>query len=298
MRRWLTVSLFTFLSCVRGSFAWTKQWTARTSILFTTTTNATCPTSGMCRASNRRSGSSMPSLTPRDTSTKTPALPLASKAVGASWWGRKTSCDKRVGPETHAEPNFCRATRRRFGCWSSGSSTATRATRPSLRSTGLRYARISVPVVTASVISNLLRPLSIGSMVGCHCDKVADPGLCRNRVALEARLHVRHPADGAVQHYDIQRRSPPREISSLASLCWLVNSTSVYTPLSPWQAAMRAVEELSKVVNDTATGAAASAALAYGQASMQTLLWNSTYGYYRAYTGGDAIMVCCLGAHV
>ncbi len=35
----------------------------------------------------------------------------------------------------------------------------------------------------------------------------------------------------------------------------------------------------------------AAAALAYGQASMQSLLWNSTYGYYRAYTGGDAIMV-------
>jgi hypothetical protein len=57
-------------------------------------------------------------------------------------------------------------------------------------------------------------------------------------------------------------------------------------------AAMRAVEELSKVVNDTATAAIASAAFSYGQASMQSLLWNSTYGYYRAYTGGDAIMVC------
>ena len=57
---------------------------------------------------------------------------------------------------------------------------------------------------------------------------------------------------------------------------------------------MRAVEELSKVANDTALNAAAAAALTYGQASMQSLLWNSTHGYYRAYTGGDAIMVRAL----
>ena len=47
-------------------------------------------------------------------------------------------------------------------------------------------------------------------------------------------------------------------------------------------------------VNDAATAAAALAAFNTGVAAMTTTMWNSTYGYFRAYTGGDAIMADCL----
>jgi hypothetical protein len=57
---------------------------------------------------------------------------------------------------------------------------------------------------------------------------------------------------------------------------------------------MRAAVELAAVVGDAATGATAAAAFARGQGALDALLWNSTYSYYRAYTGGDAVMTDAL----
>ena len=47
----------------------------------------------------------------------------------------------------------------------------------------------------------------------------------------------------------------------------------------------------ANIFNDTATINAATAAITRAEAAVQALLWNSTYSYYRAYTGGEAIMV-------
>ena len=47
-------------------------------------------------------------------------------------------------------------------------------------------------------------------------------------------------------------------------------------------------------INDPTTAAAAEAAYSAGVAAMTTIMWNSTFGYFRAYTGGDAIMADCL----
>jgi non-lysosomal glucosylceramidase len=58
--------------------------------------------------------------------------------------------------------------------------------------------------------------------------------------------------------------------------------------------AMAAGGELARVVGDAATAAAADAALARAQAALPALLWNSTYSYFRAYTGGDAVMTDAL----
>lgn len=57
---------------------------------------------------------------------------------------------------------------------------------------------------------------------------------------------------------------------------------------------MAAGRELAKVVGDSATAAAAEAALARAQGAVGDLLWNSTYSYLRAYTGGDAVMTDAL----
>jgi len=54
--------------------------------------------------------------------------------------------------------------------------------------------------------------------------------------------------------------------------------------------AMRAASELASVVGDAATKAKADSAFNRAQAAVTALLWNSTYSYLRAYTGGDAIM--------
>ena len=52
-------------------------------------------------------------------------------------------------------------------------------------------------------------------------------------------------------------------------------------------------------LNDAAFVAQAQAAAAAARASMTRLLWNSTYSYFRAYTGGDAVMSDALyGAEV
>lgn len=57
---------------------------------------------------------------------------------------------------------------------------------------------------------------------------------------------------------------------------------------------MKAAVALASVVNDTATAASAQAAYNRGVAAVQSLLWNSTYSYFRAYTTGDALMPDCL----
>jgi hypothetical protein len=55
-------------------------------------------------------------------------------------------------------------------------------------------------------------------------------------------------------------------------------------------AAMLATVDMAAAVGDAATGAAAQAAYNAGVAATFGLLWNSTYQYFRAYTGGDAVM--------
>jgi len=57
--------------------------------------------------------------------------------------------------------------------------------------------------------------------------------------------------------------------------------------------AMKAGVKLAAVMGDAATGALCEAAFATGQQAMRNLLWNSTSSYYRAYTGGDAVMGDC-----
>ena len=47
-------------------------------------------------------------------------------------------------------------------------------------------------------------------------------------------------------------------------------------------------------INDAGTAAIASAAYDRGVTAMTTLMWNTTLGYFRAYTGGEAIMSDCL----
>lgn len=59
-------------------------------------------------------------------------------------------------------------------------------------------------------------------------------------------------------------------------------------------AAMRAAEEMAVVVGDTATRDTALRAFVTGQAQVLRLLWNSSLGYFRAYTGHDALMGDCL----
>ena len=63
-------------------------------------------------------------------------------------------------------------------------------------------------------------------------------------------------------------------------------------------AAMRAVEAMAAAVGDAATAAAAAASFASTRAAIQAQLWNSTYSYYRAYTGGDAVMADSLYGQV
>ena len=55
-------------------------------------------------------------------------------------------------------------------------------------------------------------------------------------------------------------------------------------------AAMRAAGELARAVGDVPTAAAADAAFARGQGALDTVLFNTTFNYYRAYTGADALM--------
>ena len=55
---------------------------------------------------------------------------------------------------------------------------------------------------------------------------------------------------------------------------------------------------LSPPVRDAAFAAECDAALARGRAAMDALLWVEGRGYYRSYTGGDALMSDSLYAQV
>jgi non-lysosomal glucosylceramidase len=55
-------------------------------------------------------------------------------------------------------------------------------------------------------------------------------------------------------------------------------------------AAMLAVREMATAVGDAATAAHAHQVYQYGVAATYGQLWNSTHDYFRAYTGGDAVM--------
>jgi uncharacterized protein (DUF608 family) len=61
-------------------------------------------------------------------------------------------------------------------------------------------------------------------------------------------------------------------------------------------AMMKAAIVLANVseINDSNTAAIAQAAFSRGVDAMTTIMWNSTYGYFRAYTGGEAIMADAL----
>ena len=54
--------------------------------------------------------------------------------------------------------------------------------------------------------------------------------------------------------------------------------------------ALKAGSTLARVLGDNATATAAEDAYARAQAALPQYLWNSTYSYFRAYTGGDAVM--------
>jgi len=61
-------------------------------------------------------------------------------------------------------------------------------------------------------------------------------------------------------------------------------------------AMMKAAVRLASdpAINDAGTAAMAEAAYNAGVTAMTTIMWNSTLGYFRAYTGGEAIMSDCL----
>jgi len=57
---------------------------------------------------------------------------------------------------------------------------------------------------------------------------------------------------------------------------------------------MRACESMAQVMGDTSTMTLCKNAFTVGQSQIVKLLWNDTLNYFRAYTGGDAIMGDCL----
>eukprot|EP00048_Salpingoeca_helianthica_P016203 m.230998 g.230998 ORF g.230998 m.230998 type:complete len:1044 (-) comp18208_c0_seq1:66-3197(-) len=59
-------------------------------------------------------------------------------------------------------------------------------------------------------------------------------------------------------------------------------------------AALRAAQEMALAVGDQTLANTCTAAIRTGQAQLKALLWNATHQYFRAYTGGDAIMGDCL----
>jgi len=59
-------------------------------------------------------------------------------------------------------------------------------------------------------------------------------------------------------------------------------------------AVLRACENMATVMGDTATVSYCKNAFTFGQSQLIKLLWNDTLNYFRAYTGGDAIMGDCL----
>jgi GH15 family glucan-1,4-alpha-glucosidase len=54
-------------------------------------------------------------------------------------------------------------------------------------------------------------------------------------------------------------------------------------------AALRAGTYLAGLFNDTDTATLTTAAASRAEAAMDALLWNSTYNYWRAYTGGSSL---------
>ncbi len=56
-------------------------------------------------------------------------------------------------------------------------------------------------------------------------------------------------------------------------------------------ASMQAALALAIAVGDTLTATLANVSLTTAQQEVFSVLWNTTYSYFRAYTGGDAIMV-------
>jgi non-lysosomal glucosylceramidase len=59
-------------------------------------------------------------------------------------------------------------------------------------------------------------------------------------------------------------------------------------------AALRAAQELGSAAGDRALVERCDEAIHTGQTQLRALLWNETYSYFRAYTGGNAIMGDCL----
>jgi hypothetical protein len=57
---------------------------------------------------------------------------------------------------------------------------------------------------------------------------------------------------------------------------------------------MQAAQQIATLSGDAVTAAKANAAFNTGVAATANLLWNSSIGYFRGYTGGDAIMADCL----
>jgi non-lysosomal glucosylceramidase len=58
--------------------------------------------------------------------------------------------------------------------------------------------------------------------------------------------------------------------------------------------ALKAGSTLARIVGDAATASAAEAAYVRAQGAITDLLWNSNFSYFRAYTGGDAVMTDAL----
>ncbi len=56
-------------------------------------------------------------------------------------------------------------------------------------------------------------------------------------------------------------------------------------------AAMLAAQQMATAIGDTATYTLAQQTYVTAEAALFPWLWNTTYSYFRAYSGGDAIMV-------
>ena len=75
-----------------------------------------------------------------------------------------------------------------------------------------------------------------------------------------------------------------------------LRSSLEHLPVLDSQAASKLAR--TALINDTAFAAECDAALAVGRRSVDALLWNTSAQYFRAYTGGHAIMSDSLYAQV
>ena len=92
----------------------------------------------------------------------------------------------------------------------------------------------------------------------------------------------------------------PEKLYSTYDILWLDRyNTTTYNSFL-YMAALRAGAVLSARVGDAGTAAAVAAALTRAQAATQQLLWNSTAGYFRAYSynGDSAVMADALYGQV